>query len=121
MIKKVIKISPRSSLIYKYLSMVEVRVDFLLLSAIMIINHIIVHLKETRATIRKVQVLIQENPLKGFWLTSFVAFAASPFLTDDVSICLNGICLRNRRRELFQIPACSDPPFLDLRLVTLKT
>jgi len=65
-------------------------VDFdvlLLLSAIMIINHIIVHLKETKATIRKVQVLIQENPLKGFWLTSFVAFAASPFLTND------GVCL----------------------------
>ena len=65
-------------------------VDFdvlLLLSAIMIINHIIVHLKETKTIIRKVQSLVQEHPLKGFWLTSFVAFAVSPFLTND------GVCL----------------------------
>lgn len=65
-------------------------VDFdvlLLLSGIMIINHLIVHLKETKRVIRQIQALIQENPLKGFWMTSFVALVVSPFLTND------GVCL----------------------------
>jgi Na+/H+ antiporter NhaD/arsenite permease-like protein len=65
-------------------------VDFdvlLLLSGIMIINHLIVHLKETKRVIRQIQALIQENPLRGFWMRSFVALVVSPFLTND------GVCL----------------------------
>ena len=65
-------------------------VDFdvlLLLSAIMIINHLVLHLKETKKAIRKVQKLVREHPLKGFWIVSASAFCASPFLTND------GVCL----------------------------
>jgi hypothetical protein len=65
-------------------------VDFdvlLLLSAIMIINFIVLHLKETRAGISKVQELIQRDPVKGFWAVSIAALVVSPFLTND------GVCL----------------------------
>eukprot|EP00605_Chrysophyceae_sp_TOSAG23-4_P000362 GSChrysophyteH1.ASY1.ANO1.409.1 assembled CDS len=65
-------------------------VDFdvlLLLSAIMIINFIVIHLKETRACIDWCQKLIQQDPIKGFWMVSFAALLSSPFLTND------GVCL----------------------------
>jgi di/tricarboxylate transporter len=65
-------------------------VDFdvmILLSSIMIINHIVVHLKETKDVIEYLQCLVQRNPTKGFWVISFAAFLASPFLTND------GVCL----------------------------
>lgn len=65
-------------------------IDFdvlLLLSAIMIINHIVVHLKETRDFIDRIQHRIQMEPKKGFWLVAMTAFFVSPFLTND------GVCL----------------------------
>jgi Na+/H+ antiporter NhaD/arsenite permease-like protein len=65
-------------------------VDFnvlILLASIMIINHIVIHLKETKKVISYFQSLIKENPLRGFWMLSFMAFLVSPFLTND------GVCL----------------------------
>lgn len=65
-------------------------VDFdvmILLSSIMIINHLVVHLKETKDVIEYLQVLVQSDPVRGFWVISFAAFMASPFLTND------GVCL----------------------------
>ena len=65
-------------------------IDFdvlLLLSAIMIINHIMVHLKETKDFVLWVQQRIQAEPRKGFWLVALSAFFVSPFLTND------GVCL----------------------------
>ena len=65
-------------------------IDFdvlLLLSAIMIINHIMVHLKETKDFVLWVQERIQAEPRKGFWLVALSAFFVSPFLTND------GVCL----------------------------
>ena len=65
-------------------------VDFdvlVLLAAIMIINFIMVHQKETKWLIDQLQQLIKSNPRKGFWMTSFAAFIVSPFLTND------GVCL----------------------------
>jgi len=65
-------------------------IDFdvlVLLASIMAINHIIVHLKETRYFIQLLQLQIQKDPLKGFWLVSFLAFIIAPFLTND------GVCL----------------------------
>ncbi|KAJ1442100.1 hypothetical protein B484DRAFT_390309 [Ochromonadaceae sp. CCMP2298] len=65
-------------------------VDFdvmVLLSSIMIINHLVVHLKETKELIEFLQELVQKDPSRGFWIISFIAFIASPFLTND------GVCL----------------------------
>lgn len=65
-------------------------IDFdvlLLLAAIMIINHVVIHLKETKAAIRFVQEQIQSHPIRGFWYVSSAAFIVSPFLTND------GCCL----------------------------
>jgi Na+/H+ antiporter NhaD/arsenite permease-like protein len=65
-------------------------VDFdvmILLSSIMVINHLVVHLKETREVIEYLQKLIRDDPVRGLWLISFAAFIASPFLTND------GVCL----------------------------
>lgn len=65
-------------------------VDFdvmVLLSSIMIINHLVVHLKETKDVIDYLQQLVQSDPSRGLWVISFAAFIASPFLTND------GVCL----------------------------
>mmetsp|Transcript_21409 Transcript_21409/g.35821 ORF Transcript_21409/g.35821 Transcript_21409/m.35821 type:complete len:172 (-) Transcript_21409:711-1226(-) len=65
-------------------------VDFdvmVLLSSIMIINHIVVHLRETRDVIEYMQQSVTRNPIRALWLVSFAAFVASPFLTND------GVCL----------------------------
>eukprot|EP00981_Chlorochromonas_danica_P001678 scaffold369_cov177-Ochromonas_danica.AAC.11 len=65
-------------------------VDFdvlILLASIMVINHIVVHLKETKRLIDWFQKLLKKNPIRGFWMISFVAFIVSPFLTND------GVCL----------------------------
>jgi Na+/H+ antiporter NhaD/arsenite permease-like protein len=65
-------------------------VDFdvlVLLAAIMIVNFIMIHQKETKWLIVELQKLIKKNPRKGFWATSFAAFIISPFLTND------GVCL----------------------------
>jgi Na+/H+ antiporter NhaD/arsenite permease-like protein len=65
-------------------------IDFevlILLASIMIVNHLVVHLKETKRVILYLQTLVQQNPHKGFWMISFAAFIASPFLTND------GVCL----------------------------
>lgn len=65
-------------------------VDFdvmILLSSIMVINHLVVHLKETKDVIDYLQQLVQAEPVRGLWVISFAAFAASPFLTND------GVCL----------------------------
>lgn len=65
-------------------------VDFdvlILLASIMLINHIVVHLKETKRLIDWFQALVKENPTRGFWIISFTAFIVSPFLTND------GVCL----------------------------
>ena len=65
-------------------------IDFdvlLLLAAIMVVNHIVVHLKETKKCIAYVQGVIQRSPIHGFWLISALAFLISPFLTND------GVCL----------------------------
>ena len=69
---------------------VEEAVDFdvlLLLAAIMCINYIVVNQKETLAVVEYVQDQIRDKPRNGFWLVSFAAFCASPFLTND------GVCL----------------------------
>jgi hypothetical protein len=58
-----------------------------LLAGIMAINHIIVHLKETKRVIVWMQTLIQQSPVKGFWMISTTAFLLAPFLTND------GVCL----------------------------
>lgn len=65
-------------------------IDFdvlVLLASIMAINHVLVHLKETKRFIEMVQIRIQKNPSQGFWLVSFLAFILAPFLTND------GVCL----------------------------
>lgn len=65
-------------------------IDFevlILLSSIMIINHIVIHLKETKRVISYFQEMIQDDPFKGYWMISFAAFIVSPFLTND------GVCL----------------------------
>jgi Na+/H+ antiporter NhaD/arsenite permease-like protein len=65
-------------------------IDFnvlILLSSIMIINHLVVHLKETRAVILYLQNLVKDDPTTGFWMVSLSAFCISPFLTND------GVCL----------------------------
>ena len=53
----------------------------------MIINHLVIHLKETRSMIDYLQQLMVRNPLRGLWVISLCAFLASPFLTND------GVCL----------------------------
>lgn len=65
-------------------------IDFdvlLLLAAIMVINHVVVHLKETKACIAYIQSSIQKNPVRGFWMVSLSAAVISPWLTND------GVCL----------------------------
>lgn len=65
-------------------------IDFnvlVLLSSIMIINHLVVHLKETKSFIQYLQNKVKENKRNGFWMISLAAFLASPFLTND------GVCL----------------------------
>eukprot|EP01034_Spumella_vulgaris_P024578 gene24578-30944_t len=65
-------------------------IDFdvlVLLASIMIVNHIVVHLKETKKVIVYLQTLVQENPEGGFWMIALASFALSPFLTND------GVCL----------------------------
>jgi Na+/H+ antiporter NhaD/arsenite permease-like protein len=65
-------------------------VDFdvlILLSSIMIINYVVIHLKEVKKTIQYFQHLIKIDAVKGFWMISIVAFLVSPFLTND------GVCL----------------------------
>lgn len=65
-------------------------VDFdvlVLLASIMAINHMIVHLDETRRVIQRFQRQILDNPERGFWILSLVVFVSSPFLTND------GVCL----------------------------
>lgn len=58
-----------------------------LLSSIMIINHLVIHLKETKDIINYLQRVVQSDPIKGLWLISIAAFVVSPFLTND------GVCL----------------------------
>ena len=53
----------------------------------MIINHIIVHLHETKKLVEMLQTQIQKNPRRGFWILSAVTFIVAPFLTND------GVCL----------------------------
>jgi Na+/H+ antiporter NhaD/arsenite permease-like protein len=65
-------------------------VDFnvlVLLASIMVINHVIVHLPEVKALIRRVQATVSAQPVRGFWLISFTTFVVAPFLTND------GVCL----------------------------
>jgi Na+/H+ antiporter NhaD/arsenite permease-like protein len=65
-------------------------IDFhvlVLLASIMVVNHIVVHLKETKRIIDYLQRLVKLNPVRGFWMISFAAFIVSPFLTND------GVCL----------------------------
>lgn len=65
-------------------------IDFnvlILLASIMVVNHIVVHLKETKKIIDYLQGLVKLNPVRGFWMISFAAFIVSPFLTND------GVCL----------------------------
>lgn len=58
-----------------------------LLAGIMAINFIMIHQRETKGVIRHVQMKIQENPQKGYWLVCVASFIVSPFLTND------GVCL----------------------------
>ena len=53
----------------------------------MVVNHLVVHLKETKGIISMMQKHVQKDPLKGFWLVSAAAFLVAPFLTND------GVCL----------------------------
>lgn len=58
-----------------------------MLSSIMIINHLVIHVKETKDVILYMQELVQRDPINGLWILSLAAFIASPFLTND------GVCL----------------------------
>ena len=58
-----------------------------MLSSIMIINHLVIHVKETKGVILYMQELVQRDPVKGLWVLSFASFVSSPFLTND------GVCL----------------------------
>lgn len=74
---------------HRNLNLIEA-IDFdvlVLLASIMVINHIVVHLKETKTIIDYLQRKIRENPVHGFWIVSLSSFICSPFLTND------GICL----------------------------
>lgn len=74
----------------EYSSFMLEAIDFnvlVLLSSIMIINHLVVHLKETRGVIEYLQNLVKDDPTRGFWMVSLAAFLISPFLTND------GVCL----------------------------
>lgn len=65
-------------------------IDFdvlVLLASIMVVNHIVVHLKETKSVIDYLQRLVKLHPVQGFWMISLAAFTVSPFLTND------GVCL----------------------------
>jgi len=65
-------------------------IDFdvlILLASIMVVNHIVIHLKETKKIIDYLQQLVKKHPVKGFWMISLAAFTVSPFLTND------GVCL----------------------------
>lgn len=65
-------------------------IDFdvlVLLASIMVVNHIVVHLKETKRIIDYLQKMVKQHPVKGFWLIALAAFSVSPFLTND------GVCL----------------------------
>ena len=53
----------------------------------MVVNHLVVHLKETKGIISMMQKHVQKDPLKGFWMVSGAAFVVAPFLTND------GVCL----------------------------
>lgn len=58
-----------------------------MLSSIMIINHLVIHVKETKNLILYMQELVQTDPVRGLWVLSLAAFLVSPFLTND------GVCL----------------------------
>lgn len=65
-------------------------IDFdvlVLLASIMVVNHIVVHLRETKKLIYSFQCLLRRDGSRGFWMLSFIAFIVSPFLTND------GVCL----------------------------
>jgi Na+/H+ antiporter NhaD/arsenite permease-like protein len=65
-------------------------IDFdvlVLLASIMVVNHIVVHLRETKKLIYSFQCLLRRDGVRGFWVLSFIAFIVSPFLTND------GVCL----------------------------
>eukprot|EP01038_Epipyxis_sp_PR26KG_P005437 gene5437-7530_t len=65
-------------------------VDFdvmILLPSIMIINHIIVHLKETSKIVEQIKGIMKKDPKRGFWIVSLTSLIMSPFLTND------GVCL----------------------------
>ena len=65
-------------------------IDFdvlVLLASIMVVNHIVVHLKETKKVITYLQNAVKLNPTKGFWMIAVASFLVSPFLTND------GVCL----------------------------
>lgn len=65
-------------------------IDFdvlILLASIMVVNHLVIHLKETKKVITYLQQLVQLDPERGFWMVSLAAFILSPFLTND------GVCL----------------------------
>lgn len=53
----------------------------------MVVNHIVVHLRETKKLIYAFQCLLRKDGVRGFWMLSFIAFIVSPFLTND------GVCL----------------------------
>lgn len=59
----------------------------ILLSSIMTVNHLVIHLKETKAVITYMQQLVQLNPVRGLWVLALSAYVTSPFLTND------GVCL----------------------------
>lgn len=65
-------------------------IDFdvlVLLASIMVVNHLVVHLRETKKLIYSFQSLLRRDGIRGFWMLSFIAFIVSPFLTND------GVCL----------------------------
>jgi Na+/H+ antiporter NhaD/arsenite permease-like protein len=59
----------------------------ILLSSIMTVNYLVIHLKETRELITRMQHLVHDNPVRGLWALSFASYITSPFLTND------GVCL----------------------------
>ena len=59
----------------------------IILAAIMAINFVIMRQPLLQAGISRMQQYIRNDRNKGFWFVSLVAFAASPFITND------GLCL----------------------------
>ena len=63
-----------------------------------VVNFLVVHLKETTRVISAMQKVVQDHPLKGFWLVSAAALMVAPFLTND-GVCLLFVQVPHQRTD----------------------